>query len=105
MAKTKTKTRRDEMVTLLALRDREGLTFRELSARCGVPAATLNWWSWRLRREAQPAFTELSVVDDDASGEGATGVRLRIGELVLEVDRDFHPEVLGRVLDVVRSRC
>ena len=56
----KSKTRRDEMVALLALRDCEGLTFRELSARCGVPAATLNWWSWRLRGSGTLKVTHLA---------------------------------------------
>ena len=43
--------RRREVQRWLALRDREGLTYRNLSARSGIPANTLAHWAWRLRRE------------------------------------------------------
>jgi len=37
---------------LLEQREREGLTFSELSARSGVPLGTLQRWGRQLRREA-----------------------------------------------------
>jgi len=37
----------------LALREREGLTYAQLAARCGINASTLAHWAWRLRREIE----------------------------------------------------
>lgn len=38
--------RRREMERWLALGEREGLTFRELAERSGIPVGTLAWWAW-----------------------------------------------------------
>lgn len=100
--------RRAEIVKLLALREREGLTYQELSDRCGLAAATLSWWSWRLRREVPEqatGFTELEVVDRVPSSDSSDVLRVCLADFVVEVPRDFDADVLGRVLDVVRSRC
>ena len=50
----------------LALRERRGLTYRELSERTGVSQGTLGYWAWKLRQEdreaaaeEQPGFVEL----------------------------------------------
>ncbi len=47
--------RRRAVQRWLSLRDREGLTYRELSARSGIPANTLTHWAWRLRRKERSA--------------------------------------------------
>jgi len=44
------------MAALLAHRDKEGLTYAELAEQTGYSRATLSWWSWRLRRDAQSSF-------------------------------------------------
>ena len=60
------------MERLLALREREGLTYREAARRGGVSAGSLAWWSWRLRqphqssRRSRAAFVEVDVVEDGA---------------------------------------
>jgi len=36
----------------LAVREREHLTYRELSQRSGIPRNTIAYWAWRLRRES-----------------------------------------------------
>lgn len=101
--------RRAEIATWLALREREGLTYAELSERCGLAASTLSWWSWRFRREGSShsrGFTELEVVEDDPSSRVVSeSLRLRIDDVVVEVPRDFDAEHLGRVLDVLGARC
>lgn len=43
--------RREEMVQLLARRERQGLTFKGLAEQSGVPAGTLASWAWKLRQE------------------------------------------------------
>ena len=95
--------RREEMSRLLARREREELTYAELSERCGIPAATLWWWNAKLRRESGPGFTELAVVDEEAPA--GSGIRIIAGGLVVEVGDDFNAELLARVVDVLRLRC
>ena len=58
--------RRKEMTALLARREREGLSLRELSEETGIPFGTLSWWCWRLRQDSagrQPAdaFVEVEL--------------------------------------------
>jgi hypothetical protein len=43
--------RRAEIQRWLEWRDRQGLTFKELSAESGVPVGTLAFWAWKLRQE------------------------------------------------------
>jgi len=59
--------RRREIERLFALRDREGLSLRELAEHSGIPYGTLSWWSHQLRQEArsEPAFAAVEVVDVD----------------------------------------
>ncbi|MEZ5964541.1 MAG: helix-turn-helix transcriptional regulator [Planctomycetota bacterium] len=54
---------RSEITSILALRDREGLSYAELSRRTGVRPATLSWWSWRQRKErcSKDRFVEAAV--------------------------------------------
>lgn len=101
--------RRAEIATWLALREREGLTYQDLSDRCGLAASTLSWWSWRLRRESKRptgGFTELSVVEDARPKNAvSTGLCLRVADIVIDIPHGFDADDLGRVLDVVRGRC
>lgn len=59
--------RRDEVEHGLALRDREHLTDREHSQRCGIPRNALAYGARRLRREraegppSMPPFVELTA--------------------------------------------
>ncbi|MEW6072189.1 MAG: hypothetical protein AB1726_06265 [Planctomycetota bacterium] len=47
--------RGEQMRRWLGLRERRGLTYRELSARTGVAAGTLAYWAWKLRHEGETA--------------------------------------------------
>jgi len=47
----------------LALRDRENLTYLELSQRCGIRANALAHWAWRLRQERSPKPEAPSFVE------------------------------------------
>jgi len=81
----------------LALRDRRGLTFAELSRRTGVPVPTLSSWSGKLRRESggQPAFVEL-VPRAGTTAPGRIEVVLR-NDRRLIVGADVDAELLTRV--------
>lgn len=96
--------RRDEVAALLALREREGLTYAELSKRCGLAPATLSWWSWRLRREgrATTAFAELEVRDDDVASKPAPQrISLHRGEWRVEIDDEVSVARLRPILELL----
>ena len=71
MATTTRRTKREqEMRKLLALRDSEGLTIRELAQASDTPAGTLSWWAAEIRRRdraavAVPDFVEIVVGSDE----------------------------------------
>jgi len=102
--------RRRQIQQWLAIRERDGLTYRELSRRVGVPANTLAHWAWRLRRDAadRPSggskFIEL--IDPSAPHDTPSS---RV-EIVTRSDRrvivDAHIDVavLTRILLAV-ERC
>ena len=96
-----TKQRRSQMRSLLARRDREGLTYQELSDESGIPAGTLASWQYRLRAEADDTFTEL-VVGDGAEFEldGLLEVIGPRGHRVV-VTSDVDPALLARVLSAL----
>jgi hypothetical protein len=90
------------MSRLLREREHRGLTYRELSECSGVPAHTLSWWSWKLRREAEdsPAFVEVEVADMETSS--AFEVEAPSGH-VLRIPSDFDSTALRRLLQVLSS--
>ena len=82
------------MERLLALREREGLTYREAARRGGVSAGSLAWWSWRLRQPHQvsaprrrAAFVEVEVVEDGVKVEDA-GLEILVGAQLIALERD-----------------
>ena len=98
--------RRAEVAALLALRDREGLTYEELSERCGLAATTLSWWSWRLRREArdQPAFAEVELRDAVAASPASPHepqVIVRRGAWEVELGDVVDADQVRTVLEVI----
>ncbi len=85
--------------SLLRRRDREGLTYRELSESSGIPAGTLAYWSSRLRRDTTPAgFDELRVVEDE--GEHVATTLEVVGPLGhrVRISPDANLELVARVL-------
>jgi len=101
--------RREQMRRWLAQREREGLTFKQLSERTEVPLGTLACWAWKLRREGAPTasrksgdarFVEL-VPQDDAGGRVEIVLR---GERRLIVDASIDEPSLVRILSAL-DRC
>ena len=106
----RTRSRRDEIAELLALREREGLTYEELAAVSGLKRSTLSWWAWRLRREdrERAPFAEVVIVDEQDVVEPGPepGIRICCGPLTVDVAPDFDARALRRVLDVIaRASC
>ncbi len=65
------------MERLLRKRERQGLTYRELSEESGIPIPTLAWWSRKLECEEEedpPQACELvaiEIVDDEPDEDDA----------------------------------
>ena len=112
--------RREEMRSLLVRREREGLTFRELSAQSGVPFGTLASWAWKLRQEffaaipvkrrrshRAPGFVELVAAPEDeavrAEPIGEVEVVLASGRHLV-VREGFDEECLLRLVRAL-ERC
>jgi hypothetical protein len=101
--------RRQTVRRWLELRDREGLTYAQLSARCGIPVNTLTHWAWRLRKEGaaaveQPEFVELVPKPRTAASASPHLVVELRNDLRVHVDADFDPDVLVRVVRAL-ERC
>ncbi len=94
------------MAALLARRERDGLTLRELSEESGIPFGTLSWWSWRLRQMSEDdergsaAFVE--VVAHSARNDGEVVVRLDNG-LAVEVRCGADTSWLRELIGALRS--
>jgi len=65
----------------LALRERQGLTYGELSAKTGVSRGTLGYWAWKLRQEdreaavgREPSFVELVAREGPGEPNPARGL-------------------------------
>jgi transposase-like protein len=87
--------------------ERSGLPRTEWARAHGVDARSLNAWRMNLERRGHrsPPASPLRLVEL-VSGEAPvdsanSGIRLVIGDLVVEVDRGFDPGTLGRVLNLV----
>ncbi len=93
------------MERLLARRERQGLTFRELSEESGIAVPTLSWWASKLRREsAEPEARLVPVEVLDEGGSGSVTIELGSG-LRLVVEPGFDAEQLARVVSALSSAC
>lgn len=101
--------RRQTVRRWLELRDREGLTYAQLSVRCGIPVNTLTHWAWRLRKEAaasgdQPEFVELVPKPHTAASSSPHLVVELRNDLRVYVDAAVDLEALVRVVRAL-ERC
>ena len=86
-----------------------GLTRREWAHANGVDARSLNAWRVNLeRRAADSVASPLRLVELVSRDEPtatpkplASGVRIEVDGLVIQLDRRFDSEVLLKVLDLV----
>jgi hypothetical protein len=101
--------RRGGVQRWLKIRHREGLTYRELSARSGIPANTLAHWAWRLRREGKSGRSERVAFVEVSSTTGANSSVPKV-EIITRTDRrllvdaDLSPELLQRLVGAL-ERC
>ena len=79
-----------------------GLSQAAFCREHGLVVSQFYYWRQRLE-DAVEGFAEVVAEEPppaEAAGAGGSGVRLRIGELVVEVDRDFDAATLRSVLAV-----
>jgi len=98
--------RQKEMEKWLGIREKEGISFRELSARSGFPIGTLSSLSRKIRLEQDPqvGFCELKVAEAPKVALSSVTVRFPAGhELV--VDGQIDPESLKRLTRALLSAC
>lgn len=91
------------MAALLARRERDGLSLRQLSEDSGIPFGTLSWWSWRLRqgpvhRSAAEQFVELEVAPA-AVGD----VVVRFADVEIAAAAGTDTVWLGNLVKALRS--
>ncbi len=95
------------MVALLARREREGLSLRQLSEDSGIALGTVAWWSWRLRQHAPVGRRSrkggfVQVVAADACVDAEIAVRLDNG-LVIEVRPGTDARWLREIVNALQS--
>ena len=115
---------RSRMRQHLELRQREGLTFRELSRRTGVTIATLTRWQRVFREENEGvvsgpptslegdsgAFVELTISPErqgDASMPpfSSNWYEILINDVAIKVPIQFDDESLSRLISILRKPC
>lgn len=121
--------RAQQMQRILARKGREGLSWRELSLRTGVPLSSLMWWARKLRQDPPRGLPSSSELKTDpvvpapspfmevhlgptggdsspqATGAVLPGFELVLGRLLLRVPAGFHPPSLARLLQVLEGAC
>lgn len=92
--------RRREIERLFALRDAEGLTYRELSEHSGIPFGTISWWAHRRRREASDgdAFVAAGELDLDDQAAGPDARVLHPSGLVIELRGEIARAIVTDLL-------
>lgn len=93
----------------LALREREGLTYLQLSARSGIPANTLAHWAWKLRKEAAEPAADVEFVELVPSHRPGDAPASRIvielsNDRRVLVDASVDADALARIVRAL-ERC
>jgi transcriptional regulator with XRE-family HTH domain len=101
----------ERIESLLARRERRGMTWFQLAAESGVPATTLQWWQRRLRqpkerrRRKRASFVPVAITESPPSLPAvALEVELRTGARI-RVPAGFDPDHLRRVVEALESGC
>ena len=97
------------MEALLARRERLGLSWTELSRRCGLPVWKLRWWHRRLSSKPRPrkrrrSFVAVQVVDSPRAGSVPLEIVTPSG-FRLCVPADVDPIHLRRVVQALETKC
>ncbi len=94
------------MERLLAQKETEGLTYRQLSEQSGVGTPALGYWASKLRRERTdaseaPCFTRVEIVDESVR----SSITIEVASIRLRVEPGFDADHLARVVSTLSTRC
>ncbi len=88
-----------------------GLTIKDFSIRSNIPYSTIcnhrrkerSQTSYPASHEASAPLSFVRIVAHDDEKHADSGIRLRIGNAVLEIDECFNASVLAKVLGVLHA--
>ena len=97
------------MEALLARRERQGLSWADLSRRSGLPVWKLRWWSKRLSpklpvRKPRRSFVAVQIIDSPRPDPPALEIVTPSG-FRLRVPADFDPDHLRRLVATLEAGC
>lgn len=71
----------------------------------GLPEHQLRYWFAKYKTRASKNVSEHWVAMETSTSSNGSGVSLRIGNTVLEIEQGFNNQVLEDVLHVLMSLC
>ena len=87
----------------------QGRSVQRIANQHGVTPALLRWWRWRLGTAPTAAMGPprmIEILPEAAPTAAArTGVRILVGDVVLELPAAMAPEDIGRLVGAVRATC
>ena len=86
-----------------------GRTVDRVCQQYGLIPERLRWWRWRLgslptTALAPPRMLEIVPMRSPAASDRA-GVRILVGDVVLELPPATTPEDIGRIVGAIRATC
>jgi len=92
--------KRERWREVLELWRTSGLSKAAFCRERDIPIAQLQYWVRRLTEPSDGSFAQVRCAEDSA------GLRLRLASgMEVELDRDFDPATLVRLLQAVAPRC
>lgn len=84
-----------------------GRSVASVAQRHGVMPGRLRWWRWRLGSAPATAIVPARMVEilPAPPRVTASGLRVLVGDVVLELPAGTPPEYVGRVLGATRTAC
>jgi len=87
----------------------DGCSVEQVARRHGLSPARLRWWRWRLgsassTARAAPRLLEIVSMRSPAASD-RVGVRILLGDIVLELPPATTPADLGCIVAAIRATC
>ena len=84
-----------------------GRSVASVARQHGVTPQLVRWWKWRLGSVPTTAIVPARMVEilPAPPRAAASGLRVLVGDVVLELPAGTPPEYVGRVLGAARAAC
>ena len=84
-----------------------GRSVASVALQHGVLPGRLRWWRWRLGSAPPTAIVPARMIEilPAPPVEAVGGLRILVGDVVLELPAGTSPEYVGRVLGATRASC